>query len=176
MSKRGVGEVGTFAASVVLSDKFLALPISTRCLYFTFGVSARDKGIVIGARHLAEATGCSTDDIDILVSKGYLVPAEDGHYRIVHWYENAATGQAIKKRNSYDYRQWRKTVIDRDKTCKICGSNRRLEAHHIKPFSMYPELRYDPDNGITLCCSCHRKLHGLEKKHGKEKNVQFGRS
>ena len=38
--------------------------------------------------------------------------------------------------------------------CKVRGG--RLEAHHVKSFAIHPELRFDVDNGITLCKSCHR--------------------
>lgn len=40
--------------------------------------------------------------------------------------------------------------------CAACGSEKRLEVHHIKPFHQNPELELDPDNLITLCKkSCH---------------------
>lgn len=61
-------------------------------------------------------------------------------------------------RKSLEYKQWRKSVFKRDKyTCQCCGDNTggNLNAHHIENFSNNEELRYDVDNGITLCKNCH---------------------
>jgi hypothetical protein len=35
--------------------------------------------------------------------------------------------------------------------CAVCKATTKLEAHHIKPFHLYPELELDPNNLITLC-------------------------
>lgn len=63
-----------------------------------------------------------------------------------------------------EYRHWRKTVFIRDNyTCQICnirsgkGIEVKLNADHILPQSLFPELRYDTNNGRTLCHSCHVK-------------------
>jgi len=57
---------------------------------------------------------------------------------------------------------WRKAVYKRDNyTCQKCGhKGRGLQAHHIKPFIDFPELRLDVSNGITLCPDCHEHEHG----------------
>ena len=56
------------------------------------------------------------------------------------------------------YYQWRKAVKERDNyTCQSCNSKEDLHSHHIKKFVDYPELRYDINNGLTLCGNCHRK-------------------
>lgn len=62
-------------------------------------------------------------------------------------------------RNSLEYEEWRTKVFERDLyTCQDCGQiGGYLEADHIKPFSLFLELRFDINNGRTLCKSCHRK-------------------
>ena len=53
---------------------------------------------------------------------------------------------------------WRKSVKNRDNwKCGIADENcsGRLEAHHILPWSEFPELRYEINNGITLCHHHH---------------------
>ncbi len=54
---------------------------------------------------------------------------------------------------------WRTKVFERDLyTCQNCGEvGGRLEAHHIKPWSLFSELRFAIDNGRTLCKDCHKQ-------------------
>lgn len=70
-------------------------------------------------------------------------------------------GKNKDHRHSKMYVQWREKVFIRDNyTCQRCnvrGGN--LEAHHIRPFSMYGGLRYKIDNGVTLCKKCHKEVH-----------------
>lgn len=60
-------------------------------------------------------------------------------------------------RSSAEYKDWRTNVFKKDNyTCQSCGScSGCLNAHHIKDFATYEELRLDVSNGITLCPNCH---------------------
>lgn len=79
------------------------------------------------------------------------------------------TNQII--RHSQKYKIWRKSIFERDNyTCKNCGKiGGTLNADHIKPFSLYPDLRFSMDNGRTLCIDCHKNTDTYLSK-GRFKN------
>lgn len=65
-----------------------------------------------------------------------------------------------KIRKSIEYKLWRKSVFERDNYVCIFGGKehgKKIQADHIKPFALYPELRFAIDNGRTLCEDCHKK-------------------
>ena len=72
----------------------------------------------------------------------------------------------LRDRSTTAYKHWRKSVFERDQyTCRRCKAKGiRLNAHHIKSWKLYPELRFDTSNGITLCERCHKLYH---KKYGR---------
>lgn len=58
-----------------------------------------------------------------------------------------------------EYYEWQRAVFERDNyTCQECKKRGvRLNAHHVKGWKDHLELRYDVDNGLTLCVLCHQK-------------------
>jgi len=74
-------------------------------------------------------------------------------------------GVTVEKRNGNKYKDWRINVYKRDGfSCVVCGSvGKKLNAHHIKEWVKFPELRFDINNGVTMCEECH-KLYHKEKR------------
>lgn len=95
-----------------------------------------------------------------------------------HLWRGGLTEKSKQIRNSTEYKNWRRAVFERDGyTCVLClarngnGIAVELNADHIKPFYLFPELRLDVSNGRTLCRPCHLKTDTFgnpqaSKKHG----------
>lgn len=67
--------------------------------------------------------------------------------------------------NTLETKEWRRTIFERDHyTCRQCGGQQYLNAHHKKAVSEYPELRFNIDNGITLCLLCHKATNSYGGK------------
>ena len=70
----------------------------------------------------------------------------------------------FEARRSNEYKKWKETVLERDDfTCQRCGSKNNLVVHHIRHFADNVELRFEVENGVTLCQTCHKEEHRNEK-------------
>lgn len=57
----------------------------------------------------------------------------------------------VKARRSSAWPRVRDEHLKREPRCSVCGSTKKLEVHHVRPFFLAPELELDPTNLITLC-------------------------
>ena len=80
-----MAEKRMFAKSIVLSDAFIDMPMSARCLYFTMGMLADDDGFVSAPKSIMRQCGASQDDMAILIQKRYVLAFESGVIVIKHW-------------------------------------------------------------------------------------------
>lgn len=74
-----------FAKAIVLSDAFLDMPLSARCLYFTLGMFADDDGFVGSPKGIMRQCGASQDDMLALIQKRFVLAFESGVIVIKHW-------------------------------------------------------------------------------------------
>lgn len=77
------------------------------------------------------------------------------------------------------YKAWRKSVFERDNyTCQICGARSKkgdavyLEADHIVPFTLHPDLIFSVSNGRTLCLKCHRMTKTFGSRIKKDRHYK----
>lgn len=90
-----------------------------------------------------------------------------GHNAYQWQMDRAAIDENKRRHWSSEYRRWRTAVFQRDNyKCKIsngsCGA--KIEAHHILPWRDYRSLRFNPNNGITLCLAHHPRKRAEEKR------------
>lgn len=80
-----------------------------------------------------------------------------------------------KRRLTPEYRKLIKQVMERDNyECQVCHEKgKRICVHHILPYLLYKECRYDEYNLLTLCEECHRGYHSYCGGSSKMVNVNL---
>ena len=82
-------------------------------------------------------------------------------------YDRTKLKQSEHKDLDSRYSDWMISVRNRDDwKCKINNKDckGRIETHHILPWRDFPELRYDINNGITVCHYHHPRKRSEEKR------------
>lgn len=74
-----------FAKSIIDSDFFLDMPVSTQCLYFHLSLRADDDGFVSNPKRIQKMIGFADDDLRMLIAKQFLIPFDSGIVVIKHW-------------------------------------------------------------------------------------------
>lgn len=131
--------------------------------YSKIGVSAaavaRIFGVSVGViNRIIEAEGVQKKP----VGEGYLRFGDKNP----NYNPNLTDAERDGARRNYDASKWREAVFSRDGyVCRCCGYDKGgiLEAHHVVPYSKDRAIRWDVDNGITMCKKCHRAYHRAVK-------------
>lgn len=74
-----------FAKTIIDSDAFLDMPMSTQCLYFHLAMRADDDGFINNPKKVQRMVGASDDDLKLLLVKNFLIVFESGVVVIKHW-------------------------------------------------------------------------------------------
>lgn len=74
-----------------------------------------------------------------------------------HFWKGGISKENHILRKGIEFRLWRESVFKRDNfTCVWCRkSGTQLHPDHIKPWGYFPKLRFELNNGQTLCKDCH---------------------
>ena len=74
-----------FAKTIIDSDMFLDMPLSTQSLYFHLSMRADDDGFINNPKKIQRMIGASDDDLRVLVMKRFILPFDSGVVVIKHW-------------------------------------------------------------------------------------------
>ena len=74
-----------FAKTIIDSDPFLDMPLSTQALYFHLSMRADDDGFINNPKKIQRMIGASEDDLRVLVMKRFILPFDSGVVVIKHW-------------------------------------------------------------------------------------------
>lgn len=74
-----------FSKTIIDSDAFLDMPLSTQALYFHLSMRADDDGFINNPKKIQRMVGCNQDDITLLIAKRFVIPFESGVCVIKHW-------------------------------------------------------------------------------------------
>jgi hypothetical protein len=74
-----------FAKTIIDSDAFLDMPLSTQALYFHLSMRADDDGFINNTKKIQRMLGCADDDLKVLLAKNFIIPFETGVCVIKHW-------------------------------------------------------------------------------------------
>ena len=74
-----------FAKTIIDSDAFLDMPLSTQSLYFHLSMRGDDDGFINNPKKIQRMIGASDDDLKLLIAKNFIIPFESGIVVIKHW-------------------------------------------------------------------------------------------
>lgn len=80
-----MAEKRMFAKTIIDSDAFLDMPLSTQALYFHLSMRADDDGFLNNPRKISRTIGASEDDLKLLIAKNFIIPFDNGIVVIKHW-------------------------------------------------------------------------------------------
>lgn len=87
-----------------------------------------------------------------------------------NWNSEISDEDRMQDRDLGPRKLWARSVYKRDGfRCVVCGGSKSLNAHHLDGWHWCINKRYDVDNGVSLCVTCHKRFH---KKYGNRYNTK----
>ena len=74
-----------FAKTIIDSDSFLDMPMSSQALYFHLSMRADDDGFLNNPKRIQRMIGATEDDLKLLIAKNFIILFESGVIVIKHW-------------------------------------------------------------------------------------------
>ena len=103
-----------FSKDIVITDKFITMPATSRCLYFELAMQADDDGFVSNPKIILRMLGFNEADLKILIINEYVIPFDSGVVVITHW----------KQHNNIPKDRYTPTIYTKEKSLLKEGKNK----------------------------------------------------
>lgn len=135
-----------FSKTVIDSDLFLDLPLSSQSLYFHLAMRADDEGFLNNAKNIRKMLGASEDDLKLLIAKGFLIWFDSGVCAIRHWDVHNYIRGDRKKNTSFSEERDQLSVSKNgeyvlESVCQIAEN----DSHPQENVSQLPDTFLTPD-------------------------------
>jgi hypothetical protein len=160
-----------FSLSVVDTDKFLEMPISSRLLYYELGMRADDDGFVNNWKKILLFTGLKEDDMKVLISKQFIIPFDSGvivirHWRLNNYLQNDRTKPTIYQKELKSLGLDNNNVYTMDTNCIHSIDKNSIDKNSIEEKEIYKEKeikkKYGEFENVLLT---EEEYHKLEKSN-----------
>lgn len=133
-----------FSLSVIDTDKFLEMPISSRLLYYELGMRADDDGFVDNWKKILLFTGLKEDDMKVLIAKSFIIPFESGvivirHWRMNNYLQNDRTKPTIHQEELKQLSVDKNNVYTLDTGCIHSIDKNSIDKYSIEEKEIYKE-------------------------------------
>ena len=125
-----------FSKTIIDSDAFLDMPLSTQALYFHLSMRADDDGFINNPKKIQRMIGCAGDDLKLLVAKNFIIPFDSGVVVIKHW----------KINNFIRTDRYKETVYQEEKAILITKENKAYTLGIPNDNQRYTQVRLGKDS------------------------------
>lgn len=189
-----------FAKTIIDSDAFLDMSLSTQALYFHLSMRADDDGFVNNPKKIQRMIGCGDDELRMLVAKKFIIPFESGICVIKHWrihnyiqtdryketvYKEEKSHLTLKENKAYKYMDTNCIQdVSKVETQVRLGKDRlelgkdRLELNNACSTKVQPIIDKWNELGLQKIISInpgttrYKLLNARIKEHGEDKVLQ----
>lgn len=109
--------------TIVDSDVFTDMPLSSQCLYFHLNMKADDDGFVGNPKRITRSIGATDDDLNILKAKKFILAFDSGVIVIKHW----------RMHNTLSYGRYHETSYLEEKSMLLLKDNGAYSFTHGVP-------------------------------------------
>ena len=159
-----MAEKRMFTQKIVESDSFLELPHSTRCLYHALNMNADDDGFLNSPNKIIRIVGASEKDLNILISKRFVLDFGGGIICIKHW----------RMHNTLKKDRYKATQYQKEFSMLIIQEDGSYTESKQSGSVLEPDWNHSIDNNSIDQISIKKESIDIDKKPIRHKYGEYG--